>query len=292
MKNTALIGLLLLLTGCGEIRESAKPEVRKKPLIYTTFYPLQYFTQRIAGEYAKVACPIPAGVHPSSWQPKDTAIATLQSADHIITNGAGLEPWLEKVSLAQSRLTDTTKKYHSDFLYMKGEENHSHGPEGEHVHKGIDPHTWLDPEFALRQCDVILESVLELVPENAEAIRENYATLRKDLEGLTLSLENLVNAPLLASHPTYNYLAVRHGWSVTNLDLSTTRLPNTEELKYVQELPAKAILWEQLPSESVQQALSKHHVFFDPCFHPPKTGDYLTVMRGNIERLKIALENE
>ena len=49
--------------------------------IYTVNYPLQYFAQRIAGEYAKVVFPAPQGVDPAFWTPDPSAIAAYQDAD-------------------------------------------------------------------------------------------------------------------------------------------------------------------------------------------------------------------
>jgi zinc transport system substrate-binding protein len=53
--------------------------------------------------------------------------------------------------------------------------------------------------------------------------------------------------------------------------------------------PAGWMLWEGSPLEQTSrrlQELGVGSVVFDPCGNRPATGDYLTVQRANLERLR------
>ena len=71
-----LMGFLLVLSS---------PSLRAaEPLtVYTVNYPLQYFTQRIAGDHARVVFQAPADVEPAFWMPDHKTIGEYQQADLI-----------------------------------------------------------------------------------------------------------------------------------------------------------------------------------------------------------------
>ena len=55
----------------------------QKLTVYAVNYPLKYFTERIAGEHAKVVFPAPAEGDPAYWMPDAKTIAGYQKADLI-----------------------------------------------------------------------------------------------------------------------------------------------------------------------------------------------------------------
>ena len=63
--------------------------------------------------------------------------------------------------------------------------------------------------------------------------------------------------------------------------------------RLLQEHPAKWLLWERTPlAETVTQlkALGVSSLVFDPCANVPEQGDFLSLMRQNLENLKPAFE--
>ena len=55
------------------------------------------------------------------------------------------------------------------------------------------------------------------------------------------------------------------------------------------------MIWEGRPKEEVVEKLKQHGVgslVFDPCGNVPAKGDYLEVMRQNVERLKPVFQTQ
>jgi len=300
---TFLLVIVAAAAGCSKGEAPTGPTT---PRVYTTFYPTTYFTQRIAGGSVEIVCPIPDDEDPIFWMPDAATVAAYQKADLIVINGAHFEKWVEKVSLPAARLVDTALPFESRFLRFTGAVTHSHGAGGEHSHEGVDGHTWLDPNLAKIQADQIHRALARLLPDKAGEFRGNLTALADDLDKLHEALENVSNAmkgaPLLASHPAYNYLAKRYGWNITNLDLDPEQMPSDEAIADIRaklaDKPARIILWEAPPLSEIVERLQKDlklvSVVFSPCEllteeQLKAEQDYLKVMHDNIERLQTAL---
>lgn len=307
MRTHLLLASALLFYGsCAQEpsgEASARPQPDNgKPDVLTTFYPLTYFATRVAGDLVNVRCPLPADADPIHWKPSADDVAEYQAADLVIANGARLEKWIRQVSLPTSRLVKTAERFRETWGRVV-ETTHSHGPEGEHSHYGVDGHTWLDPRLAVQQSRALTDALVRLLPDSAAELERGFASLEEDLKTLHQSLEALGSLPdgqrLYASHPAYNYLARRHGWRIENLDLSPDAVPGAETLALVRERlskkPGRYLLWEDAPNPAVAAAFEKiglQSLVFRPCEQAPKTGeaDYLDSMRANIQRLARAFQ--
>ena len=98
-EGTRRFAAAALLGGCNGEDKPDSPDRRAKIVVYTTFYPMTYFAQRIGGEHVEVVCPLPQDADPISWMPGANTIQAYQKADLIVINGAQFEKWLDKVSL-------------------------------------------------------------------------------------------------------------------------------------------------------------------------------------------------
>jgi zinc transport system substrate-binding protein len=298
----ATLALFTVLGACGDKPEPAGGGAAAKPVIYTTFYPTTYFTQRLAGDLVTVVCPVPADEDAIFWKPDDATVARYQKADLIVVNGADFEKWVLATSLPQARVVDTAKPFAAGFVKFEKAVTHSHGPAGEHAHEGIDGHTWLDPINAKVQAGEIAKALAKLLPAHAATFEANLKALRADLDALDAGLktvtEKLAGAPLLASHPAYNYVAKRYSWNVKNLDLDPGEMPSDEAFAAIKALlaehPAKIILWESFPLSEIAkrfaEELGLRSVEFSPCelVDPEALAggeDYLSVMKRNLANL-------
>ena len=292
MRVTAILLSLILLISCGDDSDNnAEPAAGKTVL--TTSYPMQYFTERIAGDQLTVECPLPDDVDPIFWRPDSAALQKYQTADLIIVNGAKFEKWIATVSLPESRIVDTAKSFEQDFIVYESDITHKHGKDGEeHSHSGIDGHTWVDPITAKKQAATIHQALAKKWPEHAATFEKNFTALVADLDSLDAALKELdASQPLLASHPAYNYLARRYGWKITNLDLDPSTMPRKGAIS--PDEPAKIILWDAEPIEKAIAILERDHGLKSIVFSPARQRgeqDYLETMRANIKRLSDALK--
>ena len=288
--------MLLVLAGlvsCGDKPTPDSPVGTSGNTVLCTFYPTEYFAQRIAGDLLEVSCPLPQDEDPSFWRPDAASLQQFQAADLIIINGAGFEKWLATASLPESRIVDTAKSFEQDFIRYESKITHRHGKDGEeHSHSGIDGHTWLDPVTAKVQAAAIHQAFAKKWPEHAAAFETNFKSLVADLDSLDSALKTLPpDRPLLASHPAYGYLARRYGWKVTNVDLDPRSMPRRESIPA--DHPAKIILWESEPNEKGVAILERDRGITSVVFSPAKQRsqqDYIETMRANISRLAAALE--
>jgi zinc transport system substrate-binding protein len=263
--------LLLLLAACGDEPRVAAPERVGPPVVYTSFYPLQYFAERIAGDLAEVVCPLPPDADPIWWQPNAEQIRNFQEADLILLNGASFEKWALSVSLPDNRVVRTATGVQDQWIEFEQATAHKHGPKGdEHSHEGVDGHTWLDPLLATAQAAAIRDALIRLLPNNRERLEANFKALADDLGSLDRAFQALPTKgkTLIATHPAWNYPARRYGWNLVN-DASAT---------------GDVRLWEGAPETS-----GVGEVTFSPC-EQKGDSDYLATMRANLERLKSALE--
>lgn len=302
----SVLGAGSLLVGCKEnagTNSQAAQASWTEDAALTSFYPTAYLARRIAGGLVAVDCPVPEGEDPIFWQPSRADLERYRGARLVILNGAEFEKWATTASLPSSRVVRSADGFQDRFLTFDTGITHSHGAAGEHSHEGIDGHTWLDPFNAIDQAKSIERAMSSAWPEHAEAFTQNLAALEADLMTLDSAFKaltpRLAGVKLLASHPAYDYLAARYGWTIANLDLDPevglTEEAIAEVAHAIGDHEGRAILlWESEPSETTFEV-----PFASVVFSPAElagTGpdepaeDYLAIMRANIARLDAALE--
>jgi zinc transport system substrate-binding protein len=273
----------------------------EKITIYVVNYPLKYFAERIAGNYAEVVFPVPPDCDPAYWIPDAKTIGAYQEADLILLNGANYAKWVGKVSLARSKMVDTSAKFKDRYITAKEVVTHSHGAEGAHAHESLAFTTWLDFSLAVEQAKAIARALSLKKPAFRDTFQKNCASLEKDLLAIDMDIKK--NAaknplkPLLASHPVYDYLGNRYGLNLRSVHWEPDEVPNDEQWMELQgilkEHPAEWMIWEGKPAEeSLEKLMSSgiNSLVFDPCGNTPGEGDFLTIMRKNVGQLGMAFE--
>lgn len=295
-----------LFTSCSSEQEDAEragvAERNARPRILTTFYPLQFFAERLTGNWARVDCPLPEDADPIFWMPDDAAIQAYQSADLVFINGAQFEQWVDKVSLPSGIVVDTASVFSDRFLTYEDAIVHQHGPEGEHAHEGIDGHTWVAPELAELQIAAMADALTERWPARSEEVSQARKALVDELnslgEGFSDAAAALGSRSVLASHPAYQYWARQYDVSMINLDLDPDAEPSAEAWQTVAEEAessgASILLWESEPTAAwvtKTKDAGITSIVFSPCESAPPAGeDYFSVMQGNLERLREAID--
>jgi len=281
--------LALLLTTLG---------VFAKPVLAPTNYPLAYFTERLAEDFADILYEIPADVDPAFWRPTDAQISAIQKADLIIMNGATYEKWAVTTSLPDDRIVDTSLAFTDTFIESENTITHSHGKEGEHSHGGLATTTWLDLSQANQQAAAIKDALLATFPEQADSIKQAYRKLEKDLMDLHAKMkkaaDSLSTKTFLASHPIYQYFARAYGLRIHALvwdaKMELTEEALAELAKIQQKHPAaKTFIWDREPTPGHIPSLEKlglKSIVITPVFgKPDPRTDFLQAMEKNLNAL-------
>lgn len=290
LKTSSILALSLGAIACSEREEaSTDPE---SLTVYTTNYPLMYFTQRILGEGGDVRFPEIDG-DPAFWTPSDAQLVALQQADRIVLNGAGYEPWLERVSLSVSQLVDTSEGFKKQLIYVDDAVTHSHGPDGSHSHGTTAFTTWLDLELAVAQAAAI-DAALDVEPSGFQSLKTDLLDLDARLEK---AFSRLKGVSIVGSHPVYQYLAEAYGLDMTSVHWEPDTEPSQvgwAELAHIKaHHGAQLMLWEDAPLDSVVSkldALGIASVVWNPTSNLPEAGDFLSVMESNLEGLEAYLD--
>jgi zinc transport system substrate-binding protein len=274
----------------------------EKLTMYVVNYPLQYFAERIGGEHINVVFPAPADIDPAYWMPDAKTISDYQHADLILLNGAGYAKWVNKATLPRFRMVDTSAGFKDQYIEAAEILTHSHGSEGEHAHESLAFTTWIDFSYAAKQAKAIAEALSRKRTDLRQIFQKNYAALEKDLIALDKTIKEVVSnnraRPLVVSHPVYDYFAHGYGLNIRSVHWEPDEILTNEQMmelnSILKEHPAKWMIWEGNPMKQSAErlkAIGVDSLVFNPCGNTPDQGNFLSVMRQNVENLKPAFQH-
>ena len=276
-KILVLVSLLLLLAACGQTSEETQSvdEDPKKLQVFTTVYPLTYFTERIAGDLVDVQSIYPAGSNEHTFEPTQQEMIKLADADLMFSIGLGLEGFIDS---AKNTLKDENVEFIATADQISdeeleaalghkedGHEEEAHEEEAheeeaheeeaheeeaheeeaeshdEHDHGSTDPHVWMSPVLSEKLAESIKNSLTEADPENAETYESNYTELVVELEMLDRSFEDLSDRvsrdTFFVSHAAFSYLSEPYGFEqVAIAGLNSQDEPSQKELTEIVDL--------------------------------------------------------
>ena len=287
---------------CGAEKENSRGDVSEKPTIAVVNYPMYYFAKSIAGDLATVYLPSITG-DPAYWNPTARQVVRFQNADLILANGAGYAKWMEKVSLPSSRIVNTSRSFKDLWIQTDEIMVHSHGPEGEHSHKGTAAITWLNFKFAQLQAVSIHAAIAQQMPDNADLLNNNLDELKRQLHKLDEKIASIAlrlsNQYIIASHPVYQYLESEYNLNLINLHWEPNEMPDDKQWidfsDIIDEHKVKIMLWEDMPSLEISTKLSEHNVkiaVFDICANRPDDGTFLGIMENNLDQIEQILAKQ
>lgn len=308
------------VNGCGngfEESSGGSASDPDKPQVVTAFYPLQYATERIAGEHAEVSDLTKPGAEPHDLELGPRDVGTVVQADLAVylkgfqpsvdsavaesDNGFDVGRFANLQTPSEQRAGQHGGDAHQDRESHKDHEGHEHG-DGGHEHGGTDPHFWLDP---IRYADVAREIANQLGtadPDNAKAYDRRARDLVADLEQLDQEYEQGLascrNHDLVVSHEAFGYLTARYGFTqygITGLDPHSEPSPRkiAELVSLARDHQVSAIYHETLVSEDTARTIADE-VGVDVAVLDPVEGltddsagnDYMQVMRSNLQTLQ------
>lgn len=267
--------------------------------IFASNYPIAYFAERISGQPDAVQLPVFAG-DPADWRPSVDDILAIQQADVILLNGASYEAWVETATLPLWRVVVTSRAFRDRYLTAKSGVTHKHGPEGLHAHTATAFTTWLDFSLAVEQAEAVRDALAALGRFDEAALTRNYEELRDELLQLDRGFQSVgaagAHAPLVASHPVYDYLAARYGLNIESVHWEPDEPPGVEMWAGLESLLARhratVMIWEGAPLAETKARLKQmglESVVFDPSGKRPTSGDLMSAMTSNLARLQAIL---
>jgi len=299
---TMLLACSVFCSGCSTEQIAAPSVVEQKmPVIVVTSFPLYVMVTEIGGDAVVVEWLSQSAVSPQDWVPSGDDIQRLQSADLILLNGAGYEPWTQNLSLPRSRTIDTTTAtvglagYADQLLSIDGKVTHQHGPQGSQSEAAIAAATWLDPQLAIAQLNRVELEIVKIVPDRRDQIAVRATALRQQLLQIDVRLKALkLNAgQLLADSSDVAYLVSALKWEFHLLE-SAADDPAVDFSSAIETLEPRLLVFrENAPAEIrklfVQSAVPA--VAIDVCDKSDDEQSFVDRLTGNIDRLETAMAN-
>lgn len=276
---TALV-LVLLLAACGE-DDPAEDTSRRS--VVTAFYPLTFVATEVAGDMADVSSVTPAGVEPHDVELTASQVRRITEADLLVYLGGGFQPELEnlvpEVERTLNVLTVTPGSSPQD-----------------------DPHIWLDPVLMAGITDAVADAMAQVDPRHADDYRANAADLVTRINDLdddfVNGLSRCERREFVTTHEAFGHLAERFNLTQIGIaGISPEQEPSPRRLEevaqVVRERNITTIFFEALLPEDIAETVAgetgAETALLDPLESPPRTGDYLSAMRANLQALRTAL---
>jgi zinc transport system substrate-binding protein len=302
-----LLPLTLVLSACSDGNKQSQAK-KDQLTIYTTVFPLQYFTERIGGKFVDVKTIYPPGADEHTFEPSQKEMMNLADSDYLFYIGLGLEGFVEK---AKGTLKNENVKLVSVAEQLQlPKDDSTHQDEEDHEHHGdVNPHVWLDPIYSKEMAAVIKDQLSKKIPKNKELFEKNYQQLATELDDLNNQYEQTISTAkhkkIIVTHAAFGYWEKRYGIEQISISgLSTTNEPTQKELEKIISIAdhdgLHYILFEQnvhsklgkvVQKEIGARALPIHNLAILTKDNIKDKETYFTLMSKNLDSLKTALNN-
>jgi zinc transport system substrate-binding protein len=284
-----------LLQGCGNEPGNGSDE---RLSVVASFYPLAFVAERIGGECVDVTNLTPPGIEPHDIELSPDAVESIAMGDVVLYLGRGFQPAIE----------DAVRDASGEAVNLLDVVSTTPA-EGEVAAEGliVDPHVWLDPgRFALI-ADATADAIDRAGVASSCDVAGAAASLRADLASLDddfrTSLRLCERDLIVTNHAAFGYLASAYGFrqeAIAGLEPETE--PSARRLAALIELVRRegvtTILTEELVSPKVAETLAGEAgvdtavlYTIEGLTDEESAGgeDYLSLMRKNLETLRVAL---
>jgi zinc transport system substrate-binding protein len=314
----AALALAALLGGCNQSpadkiqsNTASGPAPKPKPTIVASFYPLYEFSRHVAGDRAEVSSLVPPGVEPHDWEPAPQDVARLQKAQVFVYNGAGFEPWADKLLGTLSGKGPMVAVATQGIELLPADlpghaQDHGQGRTDHAARR--DPHAWLDPVLAQQQVNTIAAVMAQADPENAAQYRANAKAFGDRLAALherfQQGLADCARREIVVAHASFSYPARRYRLTqMPVMGLSPESEPSPAQLaqivRFARRYKVRYIFFETLVSPKLAETLAgevgAQTLVLNPLEGLTKDEEaagkgYIAIMEDNLNNLRTALE--
>jgi ABC-type Zn uptake system ZnuABC Zn-binding protein ZnuA len=294
--RTRLVASLLAmaLVACQSPGGSPSPGTTVKVVTTTTVF--ADIVQNVGGSRVAVTSIIPPGVGPEDYEPKPDDAVKLAGAQLIVSNGVGLDNFLDRL-LASGSGGQTPQLVLGDgipTITIDGEPN---------------PHFWLDPTLVKQYyLPAIVAKLSEVDPDGHSTYQANADTYGAQLDQLDTELKAKIeeipadNRKLVTFHDAFPYFAKHFGFELIGVILANVgQEPSASELAaLVDEVKAahvKAVFSEAQFSPRLAETLATEAgitqvvtTLYNDALGPAPADTYLGLMRWNVDQVVAALK--
>lgn len=296
---TALALTATALAGCAGSGGTSGAAAGAKLRVVTSFYPLQFVAERVAGDKAEVSSLTKPGAEPHDLELSPQQVGQVSQAD-LVVYLAGFQPSVDDaVSTSGSKAAlDVAAAADLSLTYTPIEEGAAATSEA----GSRDPHFWLDPTRLAAVAVAVAQRLGRVDQADAAVFTANAARLRTDLKTLDgelkQGLSTCTDKNLVTSHNAFGYLAQRYGLKQLGITgLTPEQEPDPKALAdvaaFVKANRVRTIYYETLVSPDIAQVVAgetgARTAVLDPIegLNDRSAGkDYLEVMRANLATLK------
>jgi ABC-type Zn uptake system ZnuABC Zn-binding protein ZnuA len=303
----ACIGLIIL-AGC---RATGAPDTAGVSVVTSTTV-LADLVRQVGGERIEVRSLVPAGGEVHTFDPRPSDVTALAAAELVIFNGLGLDDWVH--NLAGEAGSEAPVIALAEDLegveYIKGgreehEEHEGEAGQGEQHEEGLNPHLWLDPDYAELYIARIADALASVDPDGVQAYADSAAGYALELRELDRSIaDQMATVPeerrrVVTVHAAFDYFARAYGLEVVGSIIEAPgQEPSAGEvaalIDQIRDFGVHAILAEaQFPTTLADRIAEETGTIVvgdlrtDALSAP--TDSYLEMMRDNAERIAEAL---
>ncbi len=255
----------------------------------TAFYPLQFVTERVAGEHAEVTNLTVPGREPHDLGLTIKETAEIAQADLVVYQ-RDFQPAVDDAveTSAKGAVLDA-----ADVVDLVANDDQG----------DLDPHFWQDPLRMALLGDAVADALAEVDPDHAADFAANALDLRADLEGLDAAyaegLRGCERKTVVVSHDAFGYLT-KYGLHFEAIaGLSPDAEPTPADLGRLQRLIEEdgitTVFGERLAPPDLVDTLARDAGVATAVLDPAEGltdqtegEDYLSLMQANLGSLREA----
>jgi zinc transport system substrate-binding protein len=304
---------LLIFSACSNngVKDTSSMPDGDEINIVTSFYPMYIFTKNITRDIdgvnvVNMAEPQTGCLHDYQMTPAD--MKTVENADIMVINGAGMESFIEKIISARPNLKIVEASKGLDLIEQEDEHDHNtdEGSGHEDHNHNVNAHIWVSISGAIDEVKNIGEQLAVADPKNAEKYKSNTNEYVKKLEAqkdkMANALKDIKNRNIVTFHEAFPYFAKEFNLNIIEVieiddESKTSAGVLADSIKKIKESNVKALFAEPNYSSNIIQTVAKEtgiKVYeLDPVVKGPEDADmdsYIKAMDNNLQVLVEALK--
>jgi len=264
--------------------------------VAASFYPLAHFAEQVGGDLIEVINIMPPGAEPHEFEPTPRDIHDVYDSDIFIFHGGGLDPWAQKIERELEKEHVVVVEMFTALADLAPDL------------VTPDPHTWLDPVLAMKEVEIIRQTLVDADFDNKTIYSKNSDIYIKKLSALQSTfmegLADCARREVIITHDAFSYLAKRY--AVTTYAITGISPEEEPSLRKIAELTKlaiskniKYIFFEELLSPALARTIAGETGAEMLVLNPlgGLTGKdiqegrtYISVMEDNLGNLKTAME--